>query len=76
MIEEKSRTGLTDANHALGEVLQAFGEALLASTDITIEQMQALHCACKHAAEACRRAIELREKEQVGASDAGVYRQL
>lgn len=63
MIEEKSRTGLTDANHAMGEVLQAFSEALLASTDITIEQMQALHCACKHAAEACRRAIEAHEEE-------------
>lgn len=63
MIEEESRTGLTDANHAMGEVLQAFGEALLASTDITIEQMQALHRACKRGAEACRRAIELREEE-------------
>ncbi len=28
------------ANHALGEVLQTLGEALLASTDITIKQMQ------------------------------------
>ena len=63
MTESESRTGLTDANHAMGEVLKTFGEALLASTDITIEQMQVLHCACKHAAEACRRAIELREEE-------------
>lgn len=64
MTEEKSRAGLTDANHAMGEVLQALGEALLASTDITIEQMQALHRACKRGAEACRRAIELRKEEE------------
>lgn len=63
MTEEKSRAGLTDANHAMGEVLQALGEALLASTDITIEQMQALHRACKRGAEACRRAAKLREDE-------------
>lgn len=63
MTEEKSRDGLTDANHALGEVLQAFGEALLASTDITIEHMQELRRACKRGAEACRRAIEMREAE-------------
>lgn len=63
MTEEKSRTGLTDANAAMGEVLQALGEALLASTDITIEHLQALHQACKRGAEACRLAIELREEE-------------
>lgn len=63
MTEEKSRAGLTDANHAMGEVLQALGEALLASTDITIEHLQALHRACMRAAEACRRAIELRKEE-------------
>lgn len=63
MTEEKSRGGLTDANHAMGEVLQALGEALLASTDITIEHLQTLHRACKRGAEACRRAIEVREEE-------------
>ena len=63
MTEEKSRTGLTDANAAMGEGRQTLGEALLASTDITIEHLQALHRACKRGAEACRRAIEVREKE-------------
>ena len=63
MTKEKSRTGLTDANHALGEVLQALGAALLASTDITIKHLQTLHRACKRGAEACRRAIEVREEE-------------
>lgn len=64
MTEEKSRAGLTDANQAMGDVLQAFGEALLASTDITVEHLQALHRACKRGVEACRRAIELRKEEE------------
>lgn len=63
MTEDKSRAGLTDANHAMGDVLQALGEAVLASPDITIVHLPVLPCACKRGAEACRRAIKAREEE-------------
>lgn len=64
MTEDKSWAGLKDANHAMGDVLQALGKAVLASPDITIDHLPVLPRACKRGAEACRRAIELRKEEE------------
>lgn len=63
MTEEKSRIGLRDANYALGEALKALGATMVVGSDITIEHMQELRRALRRGAEACRRAIEMREAE-------------